>query len=737
MVGLVRLALVLSAVAGVCLAREEGTPVYTGVTSFPTEAFASMYYTPKHMEQEPRPMVTRVNGGTFPDSLNNPTTLPTAVPTDPVQMPPPLHGGEQVGKLIQDVWDVAGQLFRLDKSSSLTCNLCRTGLKTLQSITDVNPEILPGVMTAVCESFNLLGKIDVAQQCAKTFAKEVYGGPITEVMRYANFSGDAPDATQICAQIPRLHLCDWPSEKLSDSFLNDWFRGKHHAPKNITERWAAKQAHAAKWPRDDMLRVLHMSDLHIDGRYQVGSESACTFGTTKLCCQQDSTNNTMWSKQGYHGKLPKQNISQEANYWGSLTCDAPWSLIGNTMQAIQALGGKKGFDLALFTGDLGSHDDLYRYSREYVEWSEQAMYDIMKHFLGDTPLISTLGNHDMGPENIMTHRNLPGDLPHLYDWDLNYLADLWSAKDWINSTQQNQIRTHAGAYSISPRKGLRVISLDTQLWYFGNFYNYIHSSNVDPSGMLRFLTDELLAAEEAGERVWIMGHVLTGWNGSQALDKPANLFYQIVSRFAPHTIAHIFFGHTHEDQFQLFYRDTQGESATVNQDSSRAVAQAFIAPSVTTLTKVNPSVRVYSVDPLTFDVYDYDQYYTQAGDFQGLVDNKAKHGPIWRHLYSAREAFSDMHASVQRNKYKAGVTLNGTHWPAHAPLNGSFWAALTDEMEARPSLVKYFSELQGRLSPETATCDDHECQTANICYMRSGSPTLGRKCNPDYATVAR
>ena len=184
MVGLVRLALVLSAVAGVCLAREEGTPVYTGVTSFPTEAFASMYYTPKHMEQEPRPMVTRVNGDTFPDSLNNPTTLPTAVPTDPVQMPPPLHGGEQVGKLIQDVWDVAGQLFRLDKSSSLTCNLCRTGLKTLQSITDVNPEILPGVMTAVCESFNLLGKIDVAQQCAKTFAKEVYGGPITEVMRY-------------------------------------------------------------------------------------------------------------------------------------------------------------------------------------------------------------------------------------------------------------------------------------------------------------------------------------------------------------------------------------------------------------------------------------------------------------------------------------------------------------------------------------------------------------------------
>lgn len=28
--------------------------------------------------------------------------------------------------------------------------------------------------------------------------------------------------------------------------------------------------------------------------------------------------------------------------------------------------------------------------------------------------------------------------------------------------------------------------------------------------MLRFLTDELQAAEDAGERVWILGHVLPG-----------------------------------------------------------------------------------------------------------------------------------------------------------------------------------------------------------------------------------
>ena len=41
--------------------------------------------------------------------------------------------------------------------------------------------------------------------------------------------------------------------------------------------------------------------------------------------------------------------------------------------------------------------------------------------------------------------------------------------------------------------------------------------------MLRFLTDELQAAEDAGERVWIVGHVLSGWDGSNPLVNPTNL----------------------------------------------------------------------------------------------------------------------------------------------------------------------------------------------------------------------
>jgi sphingomyelin phosphodiesterase len=49
----------------------------------------------------------------------------------------------------------------------------------------------------------------------------------------------------------------------------------------------------------------------------------------------------------------------------------------------------------------------------------------------------------------------------------------------------------------------------------------------DVSGMLRFVTDELQDAEDAGDRVWIMGHVLSGWDGSNPLTNPTNLFYQM------------------------------------------------------------------------------------------------------------------------------------------------------------------------------------------------------------------
>lgn len=86
-----------------------------------------------------------------------------------------------------------------------------------------------------------------------------------------------------------------------------------------------------------------------------------------------------------------------------------------------------------------------------------------------------------------------------------------------------------------------------------NYFSYVNATEPDPFGILRFLTDELQAAEDAGERggppfvpdcytslpsdaihgllsgfalrysVWIIGHVNSGWDGTQSQMNPTNL----------------------------------------------------------------------------------------------------------------------------------------------------------------------------------------------------------------------
>lgn len=43
-----------------------------------------------------------------------------------------------------------------------------------------------------------------------------------------------------------------------------------------------------------------------------------------------------------------------------------------------------------------------------------------------------------------------------------------------------------------------------------SYFYPVQTTNPDMSGMLRFLTDELQTAEDACQRVWILGHVLPG-----------------------------------------------------------------------------------------------------------------------------------------------------------------------------------------------------------------------------------
>lgn len=88
--------------------------------------------------------------------------------------------------------------------------------------------------------------------------------------------------------------------------------------------------------------------------------------------------------------------------------------------------------------------------------------------------------------------------------------------------------------------GLRIITMNSDFWYKSNYLNFINTTDPDVSGTFKFMIKELQAAEDAGERAWILRHVLSGWDGSNPLNNPTDLFYQIIDRYSPHVITNVF-----------------------------------------------------------------------------------------------------------------------------------------------------------------------------------------------------
>lgn len=66
------------------------------------------------------------------------------------------------------------------------------------------------------------------------------------------------------------------------------------------------------------------------------------------------------------------------------------------------------------------------------------------------------------------------------------------------------------------------------------------------------------------------------------------------------TVVGQFFGHTHSDQFSVFYDNADYKDRPTN--------IMYIAPSVTTFSWRTPTYRVYTVDAVSFEVLDHETY---------------------------------------------------------------------------------------------------------------------------------
>ncbi|KIK55592.1 hypothetical protein GYMLUDRAFT_47807 [Collybiopsis luxurians FD-317 M1] len=413
--------------------------------------------------------------------------------------------------------------------------------------------------------------------------------------------------------------------------------------------------------RGTPFQVVHISDVHIDRDYTVGSEANCT---KPICCRNFA------DEAG-------DPITDPAQPFGNQRCDSPAVLSNSMLEALNSFNAK----FVMSTGDVVAHDIWLTTQDEVTSNLNDFNSDILSKI--KSQMFPGFGNHDVTPVNAFP-RNTTTTA------NVQWVFDLQST-DWepmIGSAASQQVDHISGSYAAPvPDTNLIILSINTQYWYRLNFWLYDSDTfQPDPNGVLAFMVEQLQAAETAGKKVWIIGHIPPGV--SDTTEDQSNYYDQVIQRYKD-TIAGQFFGHTHLDQFEIAYSDYSHQTA------ANAVGVGFICPALTP-TSGNPAFKVYDVDPDTYGLMNIRVISAN------LTDPTFQENPTWSLYYDAREVYGSL------------VGL-----PATSELTPAFWHNLTEVFAANETAFQLYNTFLSR-GGNVAPCNDTDnCRSNTICDLRA------------------
>ncbi|SCU85142.1 LAME_0D00276g1_1 [Lachancea meyersii CBS 8951] len=572
------------------------------------------------------------------------------------------------------------------------CDQCVTRLAVGKSLSLLRPDLVPRVFTQWCQQTQYMSN----SSCVATFSRNTVKSSYTGT----NFA-DMLSLMDPFGYDGQLYCCYKESACAKPKTPNV----------TLSHLWPAKQAKhfiAPEPAANDTFNVLHISDFHIELDYTVGAEANCS---SSMCCTPHSRNtfanitshprkdwnsfyNSTYTDDGFvKGSLmdvfKNDSIWAPATTFGNYKCDAPEILINSSLDSIANFSFENNldFEFAIFTGDLVDHDELTLTGYEMTVESEEVVFRDIKNKLGDVPMYPVMGNHDTFPYGELGQEN--HGFSNYFSWNSELMADLWEDYGWLTPKESQYARKHYTGFSVETKLGLKVISLNSNVWYKKNHYAYWNASQPDTFGQFEFLVEELVASEAKDQRVWIIAHI--PFSGD-ALPLPAKLFAEVVERFSPYTIANIFFGHTHLDQFEILYSGPGNDAKTIE----NVVASSWISQAVTPWVNNNPSWRYYSVDKETFSVMNAYNYYTQLNET--FSNNGAE--PVWEFEYSSREGYN--------------IT-----WPETAPLNATYWHLVASRINESVEFNQIYENYATRFSPYVPDCANSTDCSLNYCYVTS------------------
>ncbi|GFG18793.1 hypothetical protein IFM5058_09370 [Aspergillus udagawae] len=526
-----------------------------------------------------------------------------------------------------------------DIENATTCAACESLLVVLQTLAHLGNDDFVDVITQVC----ILAGAEDSDVCEGAIARE---GPIL-AHDLRNMNIPSTTAVLFCTTI--FGLCDFQAVT---KYTLDYPSAK---PTN-----ASRPSPSGETP----IQVVHISDIHVDLSYETGASYNCT---KNICCRPYTTSDA------------PGNTSYPAGKFGDHSCDTPLSLEESMYAAIQQLVPNAAF--TIFTGDVVEGAVWLVNEIEVTNDLNDAYNTRMPSYL--SLVYGVVGNHDAAPVNSFPPADI--DTTISSQWAYDTLASDW--KQWIGSTAATTAKDY-GAYSVKyPAGNLRIISFNTNLYYKENFWLYEKTMETDPSGQLAWLIGELDAAETAGERVWLLGHMPMG--SGDAFHDASNYFNQIVQRYDA-TIAALFYGHTHKDEFEIAYSNYTDQSAQT------ATMMSYIAPALTP-TSGNPTFRVYSVDPVTFGVLDYTVY------IANMSSSTYQSKPTWQKYYSIKEVY--------------GSLLSPPVTDSASELTPAFWHNVTALFESDDSVFQDYIARKSR-GWDVSSCTG-DCKTSEICQLRA------------------
>ena len=252
-------------------------------------------------------------------------------------------------------YEALALIAELKNPNSTNCALCKNIMSGVAARMKVQQETLSDIATPFCEPLAAFLPMPICIGLLKIGSTDIGG-----IFPAMDMQGD--DGQAICAFM--FGSCDLPPPPKLD--LKSLFKGTKKPP------------HKPMVPsKKEPLKVLHISDYHLDMRYVVGSEANCT---GPLCCRVFPYTNV---------SVP---IEEPASLFGNYLCDTPEALGTSVFRSVPKATGFEwsDFSFGLFTGDLVSHD-LWELTEPYVLAEELESYQQFFNGMGGVKLYPTLG----------------------------------------------------------------------------------------------------------------------------------------------------------------------------------------------------------------------------------------------------------------------------------------------------------------------------------------------------------